>query len=787
VALGQYGEVVVLDWGLARVQGREDVATTRWRGGVVTMREAAGFRTMEGGSLGTAGYMSPEAALGRVDEVDERSDVYSLGVMLFEILTGRLPHAFTTYAQYVTTLLGSDAPDARDIDGRVPEVLADLLRRALARDRGSRPASVADLATSVRAWLAENAILREVEAHLLVARSALEAAQAAEGDARLAEIDRALAAAAQVAARRPSDERLGGLRRTAEALREEGIAQRERAAKRRLLRRAAGVGLALAGLAVAVVVVLVQEKRVEAESAHAAARVALAQKAAALEDVLRLADAKKMADLSDETDRLWPLAAETVPAMTAWIDRAKALLENLDEHRHLLERLRQRALPRTEEAKAVDEAEDRARIARGHERLAEIESELRALQGEAAQERRGQLLEEAAAWRSKIAWVESHLHLRRTWAFAEPELAWQHSVAMELLRRLEALAGDGSDRGLLGVVERRRSFVTSLQQRSIDEHATAWQEAIEGISRSPAYGGLRIQPQLGLVPLGPDPDSGLWEFGHLGSGPLPERDVQSGRLRYVDDAAIVFVLVPGGSSRMGAQRTDPDGPNFDPEARANEAPVHMVTLRPFFLAKHECTQAQWRALTEGEEPSVRGTEAMLGESVSPRNPVEGVSWHRCWSWLERHRLTLPTEAQWEYACRAGTDTPWVTGRDARALSDVANLADASLAARGEELPASTPGLEDGYAFHAPVGSFAPNRFGLHDMHGNVWEWCLDTFGPYDTEDAVDPVRQSHGPRVNRGGSWGGHPRYARSSHRDRDEPEFQRDNLGVRPARPLAP
>ncbi len=197
VALGQYGEVVLLDWGLARLEGKEDVASSAWQERVEEMRHDAGFHTMEGGAIGTAGYMSPEATLGRLAEVDQRSDVYSLGAMLYEILTGRLPFAFRSYAEYAALLLRKDPPEAREVDPSVPEALSSLSAKALAREKEARPASAEEMAKAVRAWQVEDAAEREREGLLRDARTALESAERLTGEARLQQVDRAAAALAQ--------------------------------------------------------------------------------------------------------------------------------------------------------------------------------------------------------------------------------------------------------------------------------------------------------------------------------------------------------------------------------------------------------------------------------------------------------------------------------------------------------------------------------------------------------------------------------------------------------------
>ena len=783
VALGQYGEVVLLDWGLARLEGREDVASSAWQERVQEMRQDAGFHTMEGGAVGTAGYMSPEATLGRLAEVDQRSDVYSLGAILFEILTGRLPFEFRSYAEYASVLLREDAPAAREVDPSVPDALSALCERALSREKTLRPTSAQELADAVRAWQAQNAVDREVEVLLRDARSALEGAAQVAGEARLVQVNRAAAALAQVEAKRPGAPDLVALRRRAEALREEGIGERERAATRRLLRRVAVGGLAAAAVAAFVVVTVVEGKRKEAEEARAATQVAL-------DEVLRLADSKRVRDLVEEVDRLWPLEPEKAEAMAAWIARAKDVLANRDGHRERLAKIRKAALPYTDEAKERDHAEDRKRIEAGKKRLEEIESEKGKLEGEEAEARRKALDEQAAAVREEVARLGAGLSERRTWTFADPNVDWQHQVVVDLLAALDELDGGGKGAGALASIERRHGFVTDLRQRSLDERAEPWRETMAEVAASPRYGGLRLVPQLGLVPLGADRESGLFEFAHLGSGSLPTRDEATKRLVYADDAAVVLVLIPGGTFKMGAQKkTEAGAPNHDPEAEGDESPVHDVTLSPYFLAKHEMTQAQWKAMTEGKDPSMYKAGQTIGDkALTARNPVEQVSWEDCDLWLSRNRLALPTEAQWEYGCRAGTDTPWFSGRDVAALAKVANIADKYCKEHGGPPTWQyTVEVDDGHTVHAPVGSFAANDFGLHDVHGNVMEWCRDVFRSYGAQALTDPQAEGSGNRVARGGSGRGVAGETRSSIRYGDAPGARRDSLGVRPARPLEP
>jgi formylglycine-generating enzyme required for sulfatase activity len=261
-----------------------------------------------------------------------------------------------------------------------------------------------------------------------------------------------------------------------------------------------------------------------------------------------------------------------------------------------------------------------------------------------------------------------------------------------------------------------------------------------------------------------------------------------GALAFADDSALVFVLVPGGEFLMGAQSTDPGAPGYDALARPPEAPPHRVSLAPFLVAKHELTQGQWRRLC-GESPSFLAREV---ESGAPdRHPVEGVSWQECVDVLVRFDLALPTEAQWEYAARAGTLGPFLGGGDARSLEGQVNLADSTVLRAGLGWPQARgmDWLDDGFVRHAPVGRFEPNAFGLHDVLGNVWEWCLDEPGPYTAPchpaSGLRVAEDEHN-RVARGGGFVNDAAFARTTIRDMDRSRnFDSSYHGLRPVAAL--
>ena len=340
---------------------------------------------------------------------------------------------------------------------------------------------------------------------------------------------------------------------------------------------------------------------------------------------------------------------------------------------------------------------------------------------------------------------------------------------------------------LIPEVELRREASAAIVKHSIDDHRDAWGECIASIANSELYEGLRIEAQVGLIPLRQDPDSDLWEFWLYESGDAPvASDDEPWRLR--PETGVVLILVPGGVFNIGSPSTEPGrGPD--------EGPRRPVDLLPYFLSKYEMTQAQWRRLMSANPSQFASdretTRNTGGVVITELHPVEQVSQDMARRALKRWGLRLPSEAQWERAARAGGDAIWPYGNEVEDLEGCANIRGRELARSAAEA-ARMSVHRDQHALHAPVGSYEANDFGFHDLCGNVWEWCLDEHVTrYDEADPAASTGLFTPPErrnpVMRGGSWRFPPQNARSAERNHMPASAVADDLGLRPARPLEP
>ncbi|MFN9786379.1 MAG: formylglycine-generating enzyme family protein [Planctomycetia bacterium] len=240
---------------------------------------------------------------------------------------------------------------------------------------------------------------------------------------------------------------------------------------------------------------------------------------------------------------------------------------------------------------------------------------------------------------------------------------------------------------------------------------------------------------------------------------------------------------------MGAHNK-PGAQNHDPQARSDEGPVHEVELSPYFLSKYEMTQGQWERIASVNPSFFQPPNVMAPSLV---HPVEQVSWQMCFDLLKILGLLLPSEAQWECGARGGMSTPWWTGAERESLRRRVNVADKSFVDAGgpPAEAAEMPDLDDGSACHAAVGTYAANGFGLHEVAGNVGEYCRDGYdeGFYGQKTGMDPVSlwSSSVYRVLRGGSWSNSPALARSAFRIVGPPRVTSNRYGLRPARRITP
>jgi serine/threonine protein kinase/formylglycine-generating enzyme required for sulfatase activity len=680
VMVGRFGEVYVMDWGLAKVLGQQDRHDLRIRADITTgvsRLETARKRdaetdadnsvvSMDGQQLGTPSYMSPEQV--RSEELDARADVYSIGAMLYELATGSAPYAprgLRKLARHILEDVIAGPPLRVEVlNNAVPAELVAVIDKAMAREREQRYRSVQALAADVRAFLAQ----RVVTAY-----------------------------------------RTGAWQETKLWVRRN---------KPLAASLAAAAALLVGGIAVAVRFGTAEQqaKQQALDSARVAnaARQRADAKVAEFDQLALVVDYERLLKEEPELGTAYP---EQADAIADWLQRAQRLLGRKDELAAVVAAVQQSAAggtagqPTPTGPDAAAAAANSATPAGGS--------------AQAAAQFLAQSLGDLLGKLPKLAELVPAMQQRQRWSQAIGPLTLAHPNAR-----------------------------------------VTWAEARAAVAASPKYAGqdipLRDRDVWGLVPIGANRQSGLWEFydlrsawdgagdpAELGKLPIPTQ-AADGRVAMTGASGIVWVLLPGG--------TLPAGTPVD-EDEEGEKKRLTIRLDPFFLAKHELTQGQWQRWT-GDNP------ASSKDRSDPSLPVETVNWFTCSDTLQRLGLMLPSELQWEYGIRGGTTTDWWTGDDEKALLAAENIG-------GGEL--------------LPVGSKSANLFGLFDMGGNVWEWCYDEYEDYGTERAGDGRRPvpANGPlsRCSRGGSFVHAPGRARSGYRYHSVAAFRFGSLGARPAR----
>ena len=717
ILIASDNRLMIGDFGLARITDESALSIT-------------------GEFLGTYFYMSPEQAMAGRMGIDHRTDVFSLGIVLYELLTLRRPFEGDTTHQVAAQIVTQDPPDPQAKRSRVPGDLSVICLKALEKDREKRFDSMAEFAADLRRHLGHEPILAKPPTAWSRARKWARRHPT-----------KSVAAGVSLLAIGAISALLVANLRTKSKLERQGreLAAANRAPESKIL-EAPGVAAR-------------ERKRAD--------------------EVIRIAILGSYESLLEEAQQLWPPFPDKIADYQAWIRRARALVAELPRLREEYEELVAGLRP--------------APDARGQA----VEAASSAASGpsqDSPQTESQRLHESLEASPAEQAVAEPDLVEVQHWAKQLKGLIGKLEELTDAQAGLLSEAPGASSAVHGWSMPRRLAFSQQLETELCEGgvHTRSWNAALPMIEEY--YMGLQLPPQMGLVPLGRDPQSGLWEFAHLLSGQPPERG-SDGELVLTEESCVVLVLLPDISAWMGAQSEEPGGLNYEYTTRPEEGPVHEVQLTPFFLSKYELTQSQFKRIT-GTNPSTYDDAHYFARYNSERaawtgnHPVESVDWFTAVRALERVDLVLPSEAQWEFGARAGTSGAWWPGSEVVHLQGVANLADAdALWGASWTWKSFDLTLRDGEVVHDEVWRRRANPFGLHDVHGNVSEWCLDEYQAdfYDHGPVLDPVAatRSERLRVTRGGCFSDVPHLARSAARSPLRPEFGYEEVGIRPARAI--
>ncbi|MGD8765477.1 MAG: formylglycine-generating enzyme family protein [Desulfobacteraceae bacterium] len=241
---------------------------------------------------------------------------------------------------------------------------------------------------------------------------------------------------------------------------------------------------------------------------------------------------------------------------------------------------------------------------------------------------------------------------------------------------------------------------------------------------------------------------------------------------------IEFVWIPGGCFNMGK-----------PSGEESAYLEHEVCVDGFWLGKHEVTQAQWEKLMKHNPSRFKKRSSLFDKRGS--YPVENVTWHDSKEFIRKlnkihqgaYEFRLPTEAEWEYACRAGTQSISFWGEDASRACEFANITDKAAQKTFAIGGLGVHNCDDGYTYTSPGGSYRPNGFELYDMLGNVWEWCEDVYSDnaYSMHQHDNPINlDGTSERVVRGASWATIRGEVGCANREHHTPDYKFYDTGFR-------